>query len=102
MVLKLQFLQTEPRTQLIVYIERMHIHIYTAGAKCRVAAVKRLPVLHYSADYTFIYFGIIEPILVTLKIENHLGRCYVYVCEVRGRGGGGSRGGEYEASHCCI
>ena len=33
-----------------------------------VVAVKRLPVLHHGAEYIFISFGIIEPILVTLKI----------------------------------
>ena len=34
---------------------------------CRVAAVKCLPVHHYSAAYTFWSFGIIEFILVILK-----------------------------------
>ena len=51
-----------------------------------MAAVKRLPVLHHSADYLFIYlfihlfifisFGIIKPIPVTLKIEYRLSQCY--------------------------
>ena len=40
-----------------------------AGIKCRVAAIKRLPVFHYSTDYIFISFGLILFILVTLKIE---------------------------------
>ena len=37
-----------------------------AGVKCRIAALKRLPVVQHSADYIFISF---EPILVTLKVE---------------------------------
>ena len=45
--------------------------------ECRVAAVKRLPVLHHSADYIFISFGIIEPILVALKFKHRLSRCSV-------------------------
>ena len=36
---------------------------------CRVAAVKRLPVHQYSADYIFWSFGIIELISGHLKIE---------------------------------
>ena len=48
----------------------------------RVVAVKRLPVLQYSADYILVSFGIIEPILVTLKNEYRLNRC-------KGDGGGG-------------
>ena len=40
-----------------------------AGVKCRVAAVKRLPVLHHSADHIFISFGITEAILVALKTK---------------------------------
>ena len=38
-------------------------------------AVKRLPVLQYIADYIFVPFGIIGPILVNLKIEYRLSRC---------------------------
>ena len=34
-----------------------------------MADVKRLPVYHHSADYILISFGIIDPILVTLKID---------------------------------
>ena len=30
---------------------------------------ERLPVLHHSADYIFISFGIIGPIMVALKME---------------------------------
>ena len=48
---------------------RFLFYFTAAGVKCRVAAVKRLPVLHRSADYIFISFGIIELILVTLKID---------------------------------
>ena len=40
-----------------------------------VAVVKRLPVLHHSAYYIFIFFRTIEFILVTLKIECCLSRC---------------------------
>ena len=45
------------------------------GVNFRVAAIKCLPVLHQSADYTFTSFGIIKPILDTLKIEYLLSRC---------------------------
>ena len=38
-----------------------------AGVKCIVVAVELLAVLHYSTDYNFIFFGIIEPILVSLE-----------------------------------
>ena len=38
-----------------------------------MAVFKRLPVLHYRADYIFISFEIIELIVVTLKIESVLG-----------------------------
>ena len=37
-----------------------------------MAAVKRLRVILHSADYIFVSFGIIDPILVTLKIEYRL------------------------------
>ena len=40
--------------------------------------------IHRSAYYIFISFGIIDPILVTLKIENRLSWCW---------GGGGGEGG---------
>ena len=46
-----------------------------AGVKCRVSAVKSLPVLHHSVDSIFISFGIIGPIRVTLRIEDCLSRC---------------------------
>ena len=36
---------------------------------CRVAAVKRLPVYHHSADFIFWSFGTIEFILSHLKIR---------------------------------
>ena len=42
---------------------------FPAGVKCRAAAEKRLPVLHRSAVNILISLGIIEPILVTLKIK---------------------------------
>ena len=44
-----------------------HFSFIPAGVKCRVKAV-----LYRSADYIFISFEIIEPILVTLKIEYRL------------------------------
>ena len=52
---------------------RFLYYFTAAGVKCRVAAVKRLPVLDHSAEYVFIFFffgggggggGIIEHILV--------------------------------------
>ena len=48
---------------------RLLFYFTAAGVKCCVAAVKRLPVLHHSADYIFVSIWIIETILVTLKIE---------------------------------
>ena len=45
-----------------------------AGVTCNVATVKRLG-RRLSADFTFISFGIIEPILVILKTEYRLSRC---------------------------
>ena len=39
-----------------------------------MAAVKSLPVHHHSAGYIFIFFWIIQPILVILKIEYRLSR----------------------------
>ena len=49
--------------------------MWLVDVQCRVAAVKRLPILHYSADYIFISFGNIKPILITLKIEYLLNWC---------------------------
>ena len=43
------------------------ILLYCSWCKCRVAAVKRLPVLHHSADYIFNSFGITGPIVVSFK-----------------------------------
>ena len=43
--------------------------------KCPMTAIRLLPVLHHSADYIFHSFGIIEPLLVTLKIEYRFNRC---------------------------
>ena len=56
---------------------RFLFYFTAAGVSCRVAAVNRLPVLHHSADYTFISFGTTEPCLVTLIIETEypLSRC---------------------------
>ena len=45
------------------------MYFIAASVKCYVAAVKRLPLLHHSADYIFISFGNTESILLTLKIE---------------------------------
>ena len=36
---------------------RFLFYFNAADVKCRVAAVKRLPVLHHSADYILISFG---------------------------------------------
>ena len=79
-----------------VYLNR-HVFVMflfyfiAAGGKCRVATVKRLPVLHHSADYSFIFFSITEPILVTLKIEYRLRCCF---------GGGGICSlANYKAAH---
>ena len=55
-----------------------------AGVESRVAAVKLLLVLHYRTDYIFISFGIIAPILVTLKIE------------------AGASGSVHGLANCCI
>ena len=41
----------------------------------RVAAVKRFSVHHHDVDYIFISFGIIKPVLVTLKIEHRYMEC---------------------------
>ena len=54
---------------------RLLVYFTAAGVKCRAAAVKHLPVLHHSADYIFISFGIIDPVLVSLKVEYRLSRC---------------------------
>ena len=65
---------------------------------CRVAAVQSLPVYHHSADYVFKFFGIIEPILVILKVEYRLSR------RLRGVGGGGGVGErmQHRKLQCCI
>ena len=46
---------------------RLLFYFTAASGKCCVAALK-------CADYIFISFGIIEPILVTLKMKNYLHR----------------------------
>ena len=53
---------------------RVSVGFPEAGIKCRVAAVKRPFVFHHSADYIFISFGVIEPILLTSKIVYRLSR----------------------------
>ena len=53
----------------------LEIFFTSASVKCRVPAVKPLPVLHHSADYSFISFGIIDPSLDSLKIEYCISRC---------------------------
>ena len=57
------------RSHYVVKPLRLLFNFTAADAKCRVSAVKRFLVLHHRTDYTFISFGIIEPILITLKIE---------------------------------
>ena len=54
----------------------MNVLFYFTAAcvKCHEAVVKRLFVVHQSADYIFIFFGITEHILVALEIEYRLSR----------------------------
>ena len=52
------------------------IKFTVAGVKCRVAAIKCLPILHYSADCFFISFRVLQPVLATLKIGYRL-RAYL-------------------------
>ena len=52
----------------ILYID------FTAAGVSAEWRRKTFPVFHYSAGYIFVSFGIIEPILVTLKIEYCLSR----------------------------
>ena len=83
-----------------------------AGVKCREAAVKRLPVLHHSADYTFYFLWDHRAHSDYMNFENQipLNRCWVVLGMgvVEGRGGGGGRwgggggGGAYATLHCCI
>ena len=56
----------------VLYLQRLHFrfflfHSTVVCIKSRGATVKRLPVIHNSAYYIFISFGIIESILVTVK-----------------------------------
>ena len=64
---------------------------YFTSLQLVLSAVKRLPVLHHSANYISIAFGIIEPILFTLKIEYCLSRCWAW--------GGGARGLVYSLAN---
>ena len=48
---------------------RFSFYFTEAHVKCCVAAVECLPLLHNSADYTFISFGIIGPLVVSFKNE---------------------------------
>ena len=59
-----------------------------------MASIECLHVLHHTADYIFISFGIIEPILVTFKTEYRLCRC--------GGGGGGGGGGGVGMGVCAL
>ena len=53
----------------IICLGNILVFYFTAAGICsRMAAVKRLLVLHNSAEY-IISFGIMEPIMVNLKIE---------------------------------
>ena len=61
---------------------RFLFYFTTVSVKCRVAAVKYLPVLHHSANYIFISFATIEPILITLKIEYRLKPVLRGVCSI--------------------
>ena len=53
---------------------------------CHVAAVKRLPVFHHSADYISISFGIFEPFENQIPFEPVMMGNWA-----RGGGGGGRR-----------
>ena len=83
--------------------------------KCRVVIVKRLPILHHSADYIYLFTlfvcvcvgggggAIIEPILVTLKMNTTYAVIRdVYVCGGSGGGGGGGGVGAYTASQTTL
>ena len=48
---------------------RFSFYFTTADVKCHVAAIKCLPVLYHIIDYILISSRIIQPILITLKIE---------------------------------
>ena len=70
------------RKNMIVYLDENYCIMY--------------PNWYHSADYIYIPFGIIKPILASLKIEFRLKRCWkvcVCVC-VLGVAVGGGRGGE--------
>ena len=58
------------------YLLKVLFEYTAAGVKCRVAAVKRLLILHYSADYIFIFFVITEP---TLRPSNHVTLNYHWI-----------------------
>ena len=45
-------------------LTHQNLYIFTAAAVLCAAGVKRLPVHHYRADYIFLFFGIIEFMLV--------------------------------------
>ena len=45
------------------------LELYIWQRRLNVAVVKHLPIHHHSADYICISFGIIEPIMVALKME---------------------------------
>ena len=80
---------------------RFLFYLTEVRVKCRMAAVKRLPIVHHSDDFISVSFGNIQPILVTWKnrIPLKLG-----VCVGGGGGGGGGLGGAYAVLqlHCCI
>ena len=57
---------------------KMSIFEKYGAFECRAAAVKRLPILHYSASYAFISFGIIELILWVLCFQGQPFRSLFY------------------------
>ena len=83
----------------LVCLNRLVFVMFPAtGVKCRVAAVKSLPVLHHSVG--FLFFVITEPIVVTLKIEYRLNRRNGVLR--RGGGCGGEREREGEEAACKL
>ena len=60
--------ETAREADLFAEARAAYLVAYRKG-NARIEIAKRLPVLHRSADYIFISFGIIGPIVVSLKME---------------------------------
>ena len=50
---------------------RFLFYLTAASLKCHVAAVRRLPALHRSKDYIFIFFEITKPIFSSSVFEEN-------------------------------